>query len=53
MGKRSIAISLLLLGLGFVGVVHVIADLAYDTSLAGIGIVLAGFALIGIGVVNR
>lgn len=53
MGKRSIAISLLLLGLGFVGAVHVVADLAYGTGLAEIGIALVAVALIGIVLVNR
>ncbi|WP_336343670.1 hypothetical protein [Halalkalicoccus ordinarius] len=53
MEKRSIAISLFLLGLGFVGVVHTIADVAFGTGLSGIGIVLAGVALIGIVLVNR
>ena len=53
MGKRSIAISLLLLGFGFVGVIHVIVDLAYGTGLAGLGITLAAIALIGIVLVNR
>ncbi len=53
MGKRSIAISLLLLGLGFVGAIHVVADLAYGTGLAGIGVALAAIALLGIVLVNR
>ncbi len=53
MDKRSLAVSLLLLGLAFVGVVHVVADLAYGTGLAGIGIALAGIALVGLVVVNR
>lgn len=53
MGKGSIAISLLLLGLGFVGAVHIVADLVYGTGLAGIGIALMGSALIGIVLVNR
>lgn len=53
MGKRSIAISLLLLAVAFAGAVHVVADLAYGTGLAGIGIVLVGSALIGIVLVNR
>lgn len=53
MRKRSIAISLLLLGLGFTGAVHVVADLAYGTGLAGIGITLVAIALVGIVLVNR
>lgn len=53
MGKRSIAISLILLGAGFVGAVHIVADLAYGTGLAGIGMGLVGVALIGIVLVNR
>lgn len=53
MDKRSLAISLVLLGLGFVGVIHTIADFAYGTGLSGIGIVFIGAALVGIVVVNR
>lgn len=53
MNKRSLAITLVLLGLAFVGVVHTIADFAYGTGLSGIGIVLVGIGLVGIVVVNR
>jgi hypothetical protein len=53
MDKRSIAVSLLLLGLGFLGVVHTLADVAYGTGLSGIGIVLVGIALVGLVLVNR
>lgn len=53
MGKRSLAISLVLLGLGFVGFVHIIADFAYGTGLAEIGVGLVGIALVGIVFVNR
>ena len=53
MDKRSLAITLVLLGLAFVGVVHVIADVVYGTGLSGIGIVLAGAALVGIVLVNQ
>lgn len=53
MDKRSLAISLVLLGLGFAGAVHTVADLAYGTGLSGIGIVLVGIALVGIVFVNR
>ncbi|MDL5362565.1 hypothetical protein [Halalkalicoccus sp. NIPERK01] len=53
MDKRSLAISLLLLGLAFVGVIHTIADFAYGTGLSGIGIPLIGIALVGLVLVNR
>ncbi|MEM4780826.1 MAG: hypothetical protein QXG03_04590 [Halalkalicoccus sp.] len=53
MEKRSLAISLVLLGLAFVGVIHTIADLAYGTGLSGIGIGLVAIALVGIVLVNR
>lgn len=53
MDKRSLAISLGLLGLGFVGAVHTVAGFAYGTGLSGIGIVLVGIALVGIVLVNR
>lgn len=53
MDKRSLAVSLILLGLGFVGFVHIVADFAYGTGLAEIGIGLIGIALIGIVFVNR
>jgi hypothetical protein len=53
MDKRSITVSLLLVGLGFLGIVHTLADIAYGTGLSGIGIVLVGIALIGIVLVNR
>lgn len=53
MDKRSLAISLVLLGLAFVGVVHTIVDFAYGTGLSRIGIPLVGIALVGLLVVNR
>jgi hypothetical protein len=53
MDKRSVAISLVLLGLAFVGAVHTLADLAYGTGLSGIGVVLVGSALVGLAFVNR
>lgn len=53
MDKRSLAISLGLLGLGFAGAVHTVADFAYSTGLSGIGIVFVGIAVVGIVVVNR
>lgn len=53
MDKRSLAISLVLLGIGFAGFVHIIADFAYGTGLAGVGIVLVGIAVVGIAFLNR
>lgn len=53
MDKRSLALSLLLIGLAFVGAVHTVADLAYGTGLSGIGIALVGVALAGLVIVNR
>jgi hypothetical protein len=53
MDKRSVALSLVLLGLAFVGAVHTLADLAYGTGLSGIGVVLVGTALVGLVFVNR
>lgn len=53
MDKRSLGISLLLLGLAFVGAVHTVADFAYGTGLSGVGIVLVGASLVGLVLVNR
>ncbi len=53
MVKQSLAVTLVLLGLAFVGVVHTIVGFAYSTGLSGVGIVLVGVSLAGIVVVNR
>lgn len=50
--KRALGISLLLLGLAFVGVFHALASLAFDSGLGWIGIGLAGLSVLGIILVN-
>ncbi len=50
--KRALGISLLLLGLAFVGVFHALASLAFDSGLGWIGLGLAGVSLLGIVLVN-
>lgn len=50
--KRSLAASLLLLGVAFAGVFHAVAALAFDTGLRYVGIGVAALALLGIVLVN-
>ncbi|QSG01451.1 hypothetical protein [Natranaeroarchaeum sulfidigenes] len=50
--KRALGISLLLLGLAFVGVFHALASLIFDSGLGWIGLGLAGLSLLGIILVN-
>ena len=50
--KRSLAASLLLLGLAFLGVFHTIAAFAFDSGLEYVGLGIAGLALLGLVLVN-
>ena len=50
--KRALGVSLLLLGLAFVGVFHTVAAFAFDSVLEWIGLTLAGLSLLGIVLVN-
>lgn len=50
--KRALGISLLLLGLAFVGVFHTVAALLFDSGLEWVGLGLAGLSLLGIVLVN-
>ncbi|WP_138798368.1 hypothetical protein [Halostella sp. PRR32] len=50
--KRSLGVSLLLLGVAFAGVFHAVAALAFDSGLRYVGLGVAAAALLGIVLVN-
>ena len=50
--KRRLGASLLLLGLAFVGAVHAVLAVAYDTGLASVGAGVTGVAVLSLMVVN-
>ncbi|RBI63494.1 hypothetical protein [Halomicrococcus sp. NG-SE-24] len=50
--NRRIVASLLFAGVGFVGVAHTVLAFAFDTGLAPIGIIVAGFSFLGLVAVN-
>jgi len=50
--KRSLGVSLLLLGVAFAGVFHTVAALAFDSGLFVVGLAVAAASLLGIVLVN-
>lgn len=50
--KRRLAVSLLLVGLVFVGAFHAVLAVAFDTGLASVGVGLAGLSVLTLLVVN-
>ncbi|WP_132059140.1 hypothetical protein [Halorussus amylolyticus] len=50
--KRRLGVSLLLVGLAFVGVFHAVLALAFDTGLVAVGVGFAGLSVLALLVVN-
>ncbi|WP_161973195.1 hypothetical protein [Halostella litorea] len=50
--KRSLGVSLLLLGVAFAGAFHAVAALAFDSGLFVVGLGVAAAALLGIVLLN-
>jgi len=51
--KRRLAASLLLIGLAFVGALHAVLAVAFDTGLASAGAGLTGLSVVALVAVNR
>ncbi|WP_254831173.1 hypothetical protein [Haloglomus salinum] len=52
MDKRALALSLLLGGIAFVGLLHTVLAYAFDTGLEQVGLLVAATCIVGIVLVN-